>query len=136
MATKHPQRMVQSGRQLARKLIRLQSITAAVLVFIFGIWMGTAALMTALAGAVIAIIPNIVFAAFAFRHAGARSAPAVVHSFYAGEGIKLFLTMIMFVIAFVTLNGPWLPLFTVFAILTFMHWLAPILHLKLTKLGY
>ncbi|WP_194756556.1 ATP synthase subunit I [Aliidiomarina indica] len=131
MAAQHHHEMTHKGRILAKRLIRLQALSAAILIFIFGLTLGIPAVITATAGAIIGLLPNIVFAAFAFRTGGARAAPAVVNSFYVGEGLKIALTMCLFVMAFVFLEGPWLPLFVVFGVITILHWLAPILHLKI-----
>lgn len=128
-ATNHSA-MLHGGRNMATKLIRLQARISTLMIVLFGVFLGVAALYTAIAGAVIGLIPNIVFAAIAFRHGGARAAPQVVNNFYAGEATKMALTLILFVLAFIVLNGPWFPLFAVFIAITLTHWLAPILHFK------
>jgi len=130
MASRNSRSMMHGGRRLAVRLLQLQAIIAAIIIAGFGFIMGTQALPTAFAGAMIGLIPNIAFAAIAFRHGGARAAPQVVNNFYAGEAAKMALTLILFVLAFVFLNGPWFPLFAVFIAITLTHWLAPILHFK------
>lgn len=54
-----------------------------------------------MAGGLAVIVPNAVFAALAFRHAGARQAQRIVRSFYLGEALKLFLTAGLLICVFV-----------------------------------
>ncbi len=119
-----------TGRRLAKRLLTLQAAATLVLCAFFAWLYGAHGAKTALAGGVISLVPNVVFAVYAFRFGGARSAHEVVRSFYAGEAVKMVLTIILFALAFITLNGPWLPLFIVFSVVTFMHWLIPFLNFK------
>lgn len=119
-----------SGRRIAQRLLAVQGIAAVILIVLFGLLMGLAGAFSAAAGALSALIPNSIFAALVFRHGGARAAQDVVNSFLAGEALKIVLSMVLLVVALSFLDGPLLPLFTVFALLHLMHILAPILLLK------
>lgn len=130
MARSAQNRISAPGRHLAIRLLIMQGVVALAFIALFWVFQGAGAAFTALVGAAISLVPNIVFAAFAFLHGGARSARSVVNSFYAGEAFKLMLSVVLFILAFTLLNGPWLPFFIVYAVITFMHWLAPILLLK------
>jgi|SRR5690554_2969825 len=123
-------RLTQAGRRLAKRLLILQAAATLVLVALFALLYGAPGAKTALAGGVISLVPNAIFAVYAFRFGGARSASEVVRSFYAGEAVKMVLTIILFAVAFITLSEPWLPLFIVFSVVTFMHWLIPFLNFK------
>lgn len=123
-------RLTLAGRRLAKRLLVLQAAATVVFVVFFAWLYGAPGAKTAFAGGVISLVPNAVFAVYAFRFGGARSASEVVRSFYAGEAVKMVLTMILFALAFITLSGPWLPLFIVFSVVTFMHWLIPFLNFK------
>lgn len=80
--------------------------------------------MSAAAGAMISILPTIVFTAFAFRYAGASKNDLVARSFSQGSKMKLALTIILFVIAFKGLNAAPLEIFAAFVITTASHALA------------
>lgn len=123
-------KMNEKGRRVAQRLLAIQGLAAIVLIGFFGIIFGGAGALSAAAGAISALIPNSIFAALAFRHGGARSAHNVVNSFLAGEALKIMLSMVLLVVALSLLDGPFLPLFTVFALLHLMQVLAPILLLK------
>lgn len=130
MTKKTNNRLTLAGRRLAKRLLILQAAATVVFVVFFAWLYGAPGAKTAFAGGVISLVPNTVFAVYAFRFGGARSASEVVRSFYAGEAVKMVLTMILFALAFITLSGPWLPLFIVFSVVTFMHWLIPFLNFK------
>ncbi|WP_206006358.1 ATP synthase subunit I, partial [Pseudoalteromonas sp. c7(2019)] len=53
---------------------------------------------SALFGGLTFLLPNVVFVLMAFAHAGARQSKKVLRGFYAGEAIKLFLTVLFFVV--------------------------------------
>lgn len=53
-----------------------------------------------LAGGMIAIIPHLYFAVYAFRYRGATSAVRVARSFYRGEAGKFILTLLGFATLF------------------------------------
>lgn len=123
-------KMNATGRRVAQRLLTIQCLASVLLIGVFGFFFGGAGALSAAAGAISGLIPNSIFAAIAFRHGGARSAYNVVNSFLAGEALKIMLSMVLLVVALSLLDGPFLPLFTVFALLHLMHLLAPILLLK------
>jgi ATP synthase protein I len=51
---------------------------------------------SALAGGLIAVIPNLYFTSYAFRYRGARSAKLIVRAFNRGETGKFLLTLVGF----------------------------------------
>ena len=57
-----------------------------------------------LLGGLIALLANVYFAFKAFRYFGARSAQAIVQSFWAGEMGKLILTAALFALVFVAVK--------------------------------
>lgn len=118
------------GRRIAHRLLAAQTVTAVALVFIFGVAGGLMAAFSALLGALVSLIPNGIFIALVFRFAGASSAQQVVLSFFAGEALKIVLSVVLLMVALIFFNGPLLPLFAVFSLLHLMHLLAPILLLK------
>lgn len=86
-------------RSQALLLLRWQAVLAGVLTLAALIDSKGAALAAGL-GAGIAIAGSLYFALQAFRHAGARQAPQVVHSFYKGEAGKFVITVLLFAAVF------------------------------------
>ena len=80
--------------------------------------------MSAAAGALVSIIPTLVFSAFAFRYAGASKNALVARSFSQGSKLKLALTIILFVVTFAGLDAAPLEVFVAFVVTTASHALA------------
>src|SRR5690554_2762107 len=119
------------GKRLAFRMLRFQALIASLLVVVFTVLYGSQGTLTALAGAMTSLVPSTVFALYAFRFGGARAASQVVQSLYAGEALKMVLTVVLFATSFLLLNGPWLPLFAVYIVVILLPWLAPVLNLKI-----
>lgn len=117
-------RLAKRGLDLAKKGLLFQVITAIVVTVIAFAAAGNHSAMSAAAGAMISILPTIVFTAFAFRYAGASKNDLVARSFSQGSKMKLALTIILFVIAFKGLNAAPLEIFAAFVITTASHALA------------
>ncbi|BFT32082.1 hypothetical protein D210916BOD24_32580 [Alteromonas sp. D210916BOD_24] len=116
--------LTKRGKDLAKKGLLFQIIAAIVVTIIAGVIGGIPSATSAAAGALISILPTIVFSAFAFRYAGASKNDLVARSFSQGSKLKLALTIILFVIAFKGLNAAPLEIFMAFVITTASHGLA------------
>jgi ATP synthase protein I len=92
--------LVQEGQQLARKVLIFQSILAALIALLFTLLIGKNSGLSAIYGGLIAIVPQFIFAHFAFRFAGARQNKLVVRSFNKGSKVKFILTIVLFVLAY------------------------------------
>ena len=117
-------KLAKRGLDLAKKGLLFQAITAIVITGLAGVAGGSHSAISAAAGTLISILPNIVFAIFAFRYAGASKNELVARSFSQGSKMKLALTIILFVIAFKGLNVSPLEIFMAFVITTASHGLA------------
>ncbi|MCW8108883.1 ATP synthase subunit I [Alteromonas ponticola] len=116
--------ITEKGKKLARIGALYQCIVAVLLSVIIAIaGMKIWALSFAI-GAVISIVPNGVFALFAFRYSGATKNRLVVKSFNQGAKVKLLITVILFVVAFVQFTIEPLALFAGFVITAASYWLA------------
>jgi ATP synthase protein I len=92
--------LTKAGRKIACQQIGLSIIVVLVCSLItYFIW-GLLHSQSVLAGGIIAIIPNCIFAYKAFKYAGARSSKLVMQSFFSGVKIKMLLSAILFVFAF------------------------------------
>ena len=118
--------MVGKGTQLAKQAIGLQILCTLTLSIISLLFSSFPIILSFLAGARISILPNIVFAYFAFRFAGATKSDLVMKSFSQGSKLKLALTLILFVIAYKQLPDYPVSLLVGFAIATITHTLAVI----------
>jgi len=116
-------KLAKRGLELAKKGLLFQAVTALFVTAFAAAAGGSHSAMSAAAGALISILPNGVFMAFAFRYAGA-SKNLVARSFSQGSKLKLALTIILFVIAFKGLNAAPLEIFMAFVITTASHGLA------------
>ncbi len=108
--------LARRGRWSAYKLVMIQAAVAGILsIIFFAVW-GEQNGLSAMAGGVIAVLPNFVFATLAFSYVGASSSGKIVKSFFLGEAIKLLLTMVLFALAFGMLKVNFTPLFVCYAI--------------------
>ncbi|MFD2165786.1 ATP synthase subunit I [Thalassotalea euphylliae] len=92
--------LVKPGRNLTRQQLIIASTLTLVSAVITYFYWGLGHAQSALAGGCIGIIPNFVFALYAFRYAGARAARQVRESFMKGARIKMLLTAILFGLSF------------------------------------
>ena len=82
---------------------------------------------SALFGGMISFLPNVFFALAFGRKDPRKTANQVVRAFYFGESIKLFLTVLLFVIVFQLPGILPLPLFSAFLAVTAIFWFALLL---------
>ena len=125
MTGSKPQPLVQY--QPALQQLKWQVRLMVALWLIAQLLSGTAAGLTALAGAGIAVIGQAYFVFRAFRHAGATSAQYIVQEFYRGEAGKFLLTALLFAgvfIFFKKVEPVWL--FTSFVLEQLVAWIVPL----------
>lgn len=109
---------------MAKKTALFQIICALIFILITGLLSTVDKALAFAAGTIISILPNQIFALFAFRYAGASQLRLVTKSFSQGSKLKLAATVILFAIAFAGLKLEPLPVFAGFAIATVSYWLA------------
>lgn len=108
------------------KRLLLVQLLVAILFPLVLLPFGTNAALSAAAGGLASLIPNLYFAYRAFQYSGARSAQKILRSFYAGEGVKLVLTAFIFALCFIyleTLNAA--ALFGGFIMVQLAIWVTP-----------
>jgi len=123
-------RLAQPLRTAAFKLVTFQAIVAIIAAAIIFIGWGLEASLSALAGGFVCVIANLVFAAYAFRYAGARQANQVFVSFKRGSGLKFLLTIFLFALIFKSVQVVPLPFFACYILIMFMQWFAPLFFKK------
>lgn len=110
------------------KRLLLVQLAVAVLFPLVLLPFGTNAALSAAAGGLASLVPNLYFAFRAFRYSGARSAQKILRSFYSGEAVKLVLTALIFALCFKylkTLNVA--ALFGGFIMVQMAIWVTPLL---------
>lgn len=110
------------------KRLLLVQLLVAILFPLVLLPFGTIAALSAAAGGLASLIPNLYFAYRAFQFSGARSAQKILRSFYAGEAVKIVLTALIFALCFKylkTLNVG--ALFGGFIMVQLAVWLTPLL---------
>jgi len=117
-------KLAEHGLFLAKKGILFQAITAAIITIFAGIVAGYHSAMSVAAGAIISILPMIVFSGFAFRYTGATKMELVARSFSQGSKVKLVFTVILFVVTFAGLKASPLEVFIAYVVTTASHALA------------
>ena len=88
-------------RQPVVRVLVAQALTGLLVAVFCGLLFGMVAGYSGLLGGLIALLANVYFAFKAFRYFGARSARAIVQSFWAGEMGKQVLAAALFALVFV-----------------------------------
>lgn len=117
--------MAQIPRPTVAPVIWAQIIVLLIVLTVTSI-VDRAALPSALAGGMVALIPNIFFAWWMFRFRGARQAKRAVKAFYGAEAGKFGLTVVLFAASFAWVR-PLNPIFifVAYCVVLFVHWLSP-----------
>ena len=119
-------RLARPYRLAAFKLICLQGIVALIAAVIVFIGWGVNAGQSALAGGVVAVLPNLVFTLYAFRYMGASRVNQVYASLKRGNGLKFMLTIVLFALILKSYTVVLLPFFCVYVLVLFSGLFAPV----------
>lgn len=119
-------RLTRPYRLAAFKLICLQGIVALIAAVIVFIGWGVNAGQSALAGGAVALLPNFVFAVYAFRYMGASRVNQVYASLKRGNGLKFMLTIVLFALILKSYTVVLLPFFCVYVLVLFSGLFAPV----------
>jgi len=113
-------------RLAALKLICLQGFVALLAALIIFIGWETNAALSALAGGAVAVLPNFVFALYAFRYMGASRANQAYASLKRGNGLKFMLTIVLFALILKSTTVVLVPFFCVYVFVLFTGLFAPV----------
>lgn len=119
-------RLASTMRMAAFKLIAFQGFIAVLTATIVFVGWGVSAGWSALAGGLVSVLPNFVFAAYSFRYAGASKADQVYASIKRGNALKFLLTICLFALVFKYFTVMALPFFCCYILVMFSQWAAPI----------
>lgn len=116
--------------RVAYQLLFLQLIIALVASLGWAFLFDKQAGISAAAGAISCIIPNLLFAKRLFAYTGARSASKIVKSFYRGEMLKIVATVVLFVLCIKYLHVAFLPYMATYVLCQMAFWVVPWLNFK------
>lgn len=89
-------------------------------------WLQTAhAGFSSIYGALIAMIPNGIFALRLFKYQGAQAVNQIVKSFYRAEMLKIVTTVVLFILFIVFFRAEFLPLMGTYILCQLGFWLFP-----------
>lgn len=120
------------GKTLAKRLLLVQLGLIALIAAVTALGFSLAHSFGVIAGGFAIILPTAVFAWRAFAYAGARSAQQIVRSFFAGEALKMVLTVLLLTAILVFSTLPLGAVYSGFIAALAVQWLAPVLFLKST----
>lgn len=103
-----------------------QWLAAAFITIVILILAGKSAALSSMYGAIVSIIPTLIFARMLFRFQGARQARRIIRSLYVGEGLKLLCTALLFGLVIRYLQPVWWALFVSFILVHFSLCIAPL----------
>ncbi|WP_440054584.1 ATP synthase subunit I [Pseudoalteromonas sp. T1lg65] len=118
------QSLARPYRRAALKSVLIQGIVAILAAVIVFIGWGVQAGVSALAGGLVMVLPNFVFAVYAFRFMGASKANQVYSSIKRGNGLKFLLTVVLFALIFKHFSVVMLPFFGAYILVMFAQWFA------------
>jgi ATP synthase protein I len=98
-------------------------VTVLAAILCFAVWGRTPGL-SALVGGGISVIASAVLALIGFSSPAGTEAAKVARKFYLGEGMKLAVTVTLFVIVFVTMKVNFAALFGAYIATLFVYWIA------------
>jgi len=99
------------------------SVTVVAAAICFAVW-GRIAGLSALAGGGISAASSAVLAIIGFSASAGAAAERVARAFYVGEAMKLAVTVVMFVVVFVTMKVSFAALFGTYIATLFVYWIA------------
>ena len=118
-------KLAKKGQVSGLKLVAFQLLLVLIVALISTVFFSNKTGYSALFGGLTFLLPNVVFVLMAFAHAGARQSKKVLRGFYAGEAIKLFLTVLFFVVFLKYGSLSLIAFYISFLLLVISQWLAP-----------
>lgn len=117
--------LVNPLRHAAMKWLVWQIAILIVVTIVCAVAVDAQVAWSAMLGGFCTIAPNAIFAAYAFRFAGARYAKEIYQSFKRGSGLKLLLTMVLVSLCFKFADVVPAPYFGGFLIGIMAQWFVP-----------
>ena len=114
--------LTKQGRQLAGKVLFYQGVISVIVSVLFAAFLGINYGISAAYGGAICLIPGFIFAHLAFKYAGASHNELVVRSFNKGSKLKMFLTIILFIVVYQWAHLQAMPLLVSYVLTLLAQW--------------
>lgn len=88
-------KLAKKSQRAGLKLVAFQLLLVVLIMFLLSVIFSFKHGVSALAGGFTFLLPNFIFVFMTFAHAGASKSKLIIRGFYAGEAIKLALTVIL-----------------------------------------
>ena len=125
--------LARPGRVLAKQMLLIE-LSAVILVAVgLGLAVNPDWGFASLVGGGIFVIANVVFCVCAFLFCGARAAKLVAASFYAGEALKILITVLLFSIVYMYMQVELIPLKLTYLLALGINIFAPVLFINNKK---
>jgi ATP synthase protein I len=112
------------ARRLAMSVVLGQvAVTVVAALICFAVW-GRVPGLSALVGGGISAASSLALALIAFGSPAGAAAQRVARAFYVGEGVKMAVTVTLFVVAFLTMKLSFPALFGAYIATLFVYWIA------------
>ena len=125
--------LARPGRELAKQLLMIQLSAVTLLAAGMAVAVNAEWGLSALIGGGIFVFANAVFALCAFLFVGARAAKMVAVSFYAGEALKILITVALFSVAYMYMQVELVPLKLTYLLALGINICAPVLFINNKK---
>ncbi|ASU23495.1 MULTISPECIES: F0F1 ATP synthase subunit I [Vibrio] len=125
--------LARPGRELAKRLLMIQVSVAMFVAIVVSIIINVHWGYSALIGGGIFVIANTVFSLLAFRYSGARAIKLVTVSFYAGEVLKILITIVLFSLVYMYMQVELVPLKLTYLLVLGINIFAPVLFINNKK---
>lgn len=117
---------VKTARKSAYMLVLAQVVVACIIALVFLFTSNAFTAKSAFKGGLVAVIPNLVFAFFAFRFSAAENPNLVVMAFMRGQSLKLILSAVLLAIVFSQQQLVYGAFLTGFMLTLIAQWTAPV----------
>ena len=94
----------QRNKRAAYKVLCVIAVIVSAIALVLFLAIGPVAAYSALLGGIACLLPNLLFARFAFRYSAADSADLVMRWFYIGEAVKIIVTVLIFALTLLKLE--------------------------------
>ena len=115
-------KLAKQGQKLAREVFFYQSFIVTFVSVVIFIFLEYFTAFSFFYGGGVNVIINGAFAFFAFRYSGASQIELMVQSFNRGAKLKLYITVLMTIVAFAGLNLEPIPFFIGFMVSNVCQW--------------
>ncbi|WP_394252410.1 F0F1 ATP synthase subunit I [Vibrio profundi] len=125
--------LARPGRVLAKQMLLIEFSAVILLAVGLGITVNHDWGFASLVGGSIFVISNAVFCFCAFIFCGARATKLVAASFYAGEALKILITVLLFSIVYMYMQVELVPLKLTYLLVLGINIFAPVLFINNKK---